>query len=51
MKLGTATTLNKRNKTTPKNFMITSFRQIVTSLKPFHFMADFEQSGSWIPNA
>ena len=39
MKLAPVTKLNKRNKTTSKNLTMTSFRQIVTSLSFFRFMA------------
>ena len=50
MKLGPVTKINKRNKTTSKNFARTSFRKIVTSLSFFKFLANLEQSGGWIPD-
>ena len=50
MKLGPATKLDKRNKTTSKKFDDTSCRKIVTSLSFFGFLATLEQSGGWIPD-
>ena len=50
MKLGPVTKLDKKNKTTSKNLIITSCREIVTPLSFFQFMANFEQSGSRIPD-
>ena len=51
MKLGPVTKLNKINKTASKNFTMTPCHEIVTSLLFFQFMANFEQSGSWSPDA
>ena len=51
MKLGPVTKLNKINKTASKNFTMTPCHEIVTSLLLFQFMANFEQSGSWSPDA
>ena len=51
MKLGPVTKLNKRNTATSKKLTVTSYRQRVTSLSVFCFMANFKQSGSWILNA
>ena len=51
MKLGPVTKLDKRNKTTSKNVTMKSWWQIVTSLSFFGFLANLEQSGSWIPDA
>ena len=50
MKLGPVAKLDERTKTTSRNFMMTSCRQIVTSLSCFKFMANLELSGSWIPD-
>ena len=52
MKLGPVTKLNKGNMATSKTkFTMTSCRQIVTPLSFFRFVANFEQSGSRIPDA
>ena len=48
MKLGPVTKLHKRNKITSKNLTMASCLEIVTSLSFFQFMANLEQSGSWI---
>ena len=45
MKLGPATKLDKRKKTTSKNLRLTSCRKIVTLLSFFGFFANLEQSG------
>ena len=50
-KLGPATKLNKRNKTTPKKITIAPSWKIKTTLPFFQFTANSEQSGSWIANA
>ena len=50
MKLGPVTKLNKRNKTTSKNLMMTSFWEVATSLSFFGFLANLEQSGGLIPD-
>ena len=50
MKLGPVTKLDKRNKTTSKKLMMTSYRKIVTSLSFFGFLANLEQSGCGIPD-
>ena len=49
MKHGPVTKLDKKNKTTSKNLMLTSCRKIVTSLSFFGFLANLEQSGGWLP--
>ena len=51
MRLEPVTKLDKKNTATSKKLMMTSFRQIVTSLSFFRFMADLEQSGSRITEA
>ena len=43
--------IDKKNKTASKKLTMTSFRKIVTSVSFFRFMANLEQSGSWIPDA
>ena len=43
MKLRPVTKLNKRNKTTSKDFEMMSFQKIVTSLPFFQFRANLEQ--------
>ena len=48
MKLGPVTKLYKRNKITSKNLTMASCLEIVTSLSFFQYMANLEQSGSWI---
>ena len=48
MKHGPVTKLDKKNKTTSKNLMLTSCRKIVTSLSFFGFLANLEQSGGRI---
>ena len=50
VKLGPVTKLDKRSDTKSKKLTVTSCRQIVTSLSFFKFMANLEQSGSWIPD-
>ena len=49
MKLGPVTKLDKRSQTTSKK-MMTSCRQIVTSLSFFRLIANLEQSRSRIPD-
>ena len=49
MKLGPITRIDKRNKTTLKKITMTSYREIVTSLSFFGFLAHLEQSGDQIP--
>ena len=51
MKLGPVTKFNKRNKTTSKNFAMSSSQQIKMSLSFFPFMVNLEQSESWIADA
>ena len=51
MKFEPVTKLDKRNKQCQKNLMITSYREIVTSLSFFLFLANLEQSESQIPDA
>ena len=51
MKLRPVTELDKKNKTTSKKLTMTSYRQVVTSLSFFQFMANLEQSGSRISDA
>ena len=51
MKLGPVTKPDQRNKATSKRITITSCRQIVTSQSFFRFVASFEQSRGWIPDA
>ena len=51
MKLGPVTKLDKRNKTTLKQFDNDVMSRIVTSLSIFHFMTNLGQSGSLIPAA
>ena len=51
MKLGPATTLDKRQKTIIKYLTMTSCQKIVTSLSFFGFMANLEQSRTRIPDA
>ena len=51
MKLGPVTKLEKRNKTMSKNLTVRSCWQMVTSLSFFQFMANMEQSRSWIQDA
>ena len=50
MKLGTVTKLDKRNKKRQKTLTLTSYREIMTSLSFFGFLAILEQSGSRIPD-
>ena len=50
MKLGPVIKPDKRNKAMSKKLMMTTFRQNVTSLSSFRFMANLEQSGSRIPD-
>ena len=50
MKLGPATKLDKRNKTTSKKFDHDVCRKIVTSLSFFRFFTNLEQSGGRIPD-
>ena len=50
MKLGPVTKLDKRNKKTSKKFGDDVMSKIMTSLLFFQFMANLEQSGSWIPD-
>ena len=50
MKLGPITKLDKRNKTTSKNLMMTSCRKIVTSWSFFGFLANLEKSKGRIPD-
>ena len=50
-KPGPVTKLDKRNKATSKNLMMTSFWKIVMSLSFFKFTANLEQSGSQILDA
>ena len=51
MKLGPVTKLDKREiKRRQKYLAMTSCRQFVTSLLFFRFMANLEQSRSWIPD-
>ena len=46
MKLGPVTKFGKRDKTTSKYLMMTSFQKIVASFSFFQFPANLEQSGS-----
>ena len=50
MKLGPVTKLDKTNKTTQEDLMLTSSRKIVTSLPFFGFLANLEQSQGQIPD-
>ena len=50
MKLGRVTKIHKSKKTTSKNLTVASCRKIETSLPFVQFMANLEQSGSWIPD-
>ena len=50
IKLEPVTKLDRRNKTTSKEFDDDVFQQIVTSLPFFQFMANLEQSKSPIPD-
>ena len=50
MKHGPVTKLDKRNKTTSKKMMVTSFQEHVTSLSFFGFLANLEQSRDRIPD-
>ena len=51
MKLGSVTTIDKRNTATSKKFDETSYRQVVTSLSFFRFMTNLQPSGSRILDA
>ena len=51
MKLEPVTKLDQKNILMSKKLMITSFRQIVTSLSFSQFIANLERSGSHIPEA
>ena len=51
IKLGPVTKLDKRNKMTSKNLMMTLCRKIVTLSTFFQFIADLEQFGSRISEA
>ena len=51
MKLGPVFKLDKRNRTTSKNLMLTSYRRILTALSFFQFLANLQQSGSRILDA
>ena len=51
MKLGPVIKPDKRNKTRSKQSTMASCRQIISSSAFFLFMADSEQSRSWIPGA
>ena len=51
MKLGPVTKLERSNKTTSKKLTMTSWQQFETSLQIFLFMANLEQSRSWIKDA
>ena len=51
MKLGSVTKLDKRKETKSKKFDDDFISKIVTSLSFFQFTANFEQSGSRIPEA
>ena len=50
-KLQAVTKPKKRNKTTPKEMMMTSCWETVTSLPFFQFTTNLEQSGGWIMDA
>ena len=50
MKLGPVTKLDKRNKITSKNLILTSCRKVVTSLSFFGVLTNLEQSGGRIPD-
>ena len=50
MKLGPGTKLDKKNKKTQKKIDDTSYRQSLTSLSFFQFMANLESAGSRIPD-
>ena len=49
MKLGTVTKLDKRNKTTSKNFDDDIMSENCDVSSFFQYMTYLEQSGSWIP--
>ena len=51
MKLGPVTKLDKRNMQPRKKLVITSCRQLVTSLLFFRYMTNLEQSRRRIPDA
>ena len=51
MKLGPETKFHKRSKATSKKLVMTSCPRIVTSLSFFQFMANLDQSVSWILDA
>ena len=54
MKLGPVTKLDKNNVTarqTSENLTMKSYRQIMTTLSFFRFMANMKKSESWIPDA
>ena len=51
MKLGPVIKLHKRNETPLKNLTMTSCRKIVTPLSFLRFMANWEQSGTLVPDA
>ena len=50
MKLGPVTKLDKRNKTTSKKFDDDVMLENCDVIVIFQFMANLEQSGSWIPD-
>ena len=51
MKLGPVTKLDKRNKTTSKKFDDEVISENYDVIVIFQFMANLEQSGSWILDA
>ena len=51
MKLGSVTKLEKRKDTRSKKIDDDFMPEIVTSLSIFQFMANMQQSGSWVPDA
>ena len=50
MKLGPATTIDKRNKATSTKFDDDVYRKILTSLSFSEFLANLEQSGDQVPD-
>ena len=50
MTLGPVTKHDNSNKAMLKSFTMTSYQQIVRSLPFSQFLANLEQSGSWIPD-
>ena len=51
MKLGPVSKTDKKNKTTSKNVIMTSFQKIAMSLPFFQYTANLEQSVKRIPDA